>query len=81
MNGDPCFEELARQKDLLLDSEEFDMDNVIEVKKWGGRTEVQRRRDAEDEAIADVIEYLTERGEGGKMAASVIFWDLGITMQ
>ena len=69
LDGDPCFEELARQKDLLLESEEFDMDNVVEEEKWGGRTEVQRRKDAEDEAIADVIEYLTERGKDGKMAA------------
>tara|TARA_R110000824_G_scaffold86130_1_gene213424 strand:- start:257 stop:772 length:516 start_codon:yes stop_codon:yes gene_type:complete len=69
LDGDPCFEELARQKDLLLASEEFDMDKVIEIEKWGGRTEVQRRKDAEDEAVADVIDYLTEGGKDGKMAA------------
>ena len=45
------------------------MDKVLEEDKWGGREEVQRRRDAEDEAVADVIEYLTERGKDGKIAA------------
>ena len=68
-DDDPLFEELGRQKDLLLDSEEFDMDKVIEEVKWGGRPEPERKRDAKDEAVADVIEYLTERGKDGKMAA------------
>ena len=67
LDGDPLFEELGRQKDLLLESEEFDMDKVLENELLEeGATEEERTMLAERAVYMAVISYKYKPDNNGK---------------